>query len=111
MSLQSSHVELLNGIESVYATALAPKWQMLTLHPFLLLPSSAHLAFIHVSQCPLLLSLSIFHSLTPADQCKALVENAHIYLTGNGRISMAGLNSNNVEYVAQSIDKAVRGQL
>jgi aspartate aminotransferase len=46
-----------------------------------------------------------------AEQCKALVEKAHIYLTGNGRISMAGLNSNNIRYFAESVDKAVRGTL
>lgn len=46
-----------------------------------------------------------------AEQCKALVERGHIYLTANGRISMAGLNENNVQYVAESIDAVVRGQL
>ena len=46
-----------------------------------------------------------------ADQCKQLIDKAHIYLTSNGRISMAGLNTKTVEYVAQSIDKVVRGQL
>ncbi|KAK2467000.1 hypothetical protein APHAL10511_001258 [Amanita phalloides] len=35
---------------------------------------------------------------------RALVERAHIYLTANGRISMAGLNSRNIRYVAASID-------
>ncbi|KAI0173282.1 pyridoxal phosphate-dependent transferase [Hypoxylon sp. FL1284] len=33
----------------------------------------------------------------------------HIYMTKNGRISMAGLNTKNVEYVANAIDKIVRG--
>jgi aspartate aminotransferase len=46
-----------------------------------------------------------------AEQCKALVEKAHIYLTGNGRISMAGLNSKNIRYFAESVDRAVRGTL
>ena len=45
------------------------------------------------------------------EQSKALTEKAHIYLTANGRISMAGLNSGNVKYFAESLDKAVRGQL
>jgi len=35
-------------------------------------------------------------------------ENGHIYMTKNGRISMAGLNTKNVDYVAQAFDKAVR---
>lgn len=32
-------------------------------------------------------------------------------MTGNGRISMAGINDGNVEYVAQCVDKAMRGTL
>ncbi|KDQ60719.1 hypothetical protein JAAARDRAFT_31694 [Jaapia argillacea MUCL 33604] len=45
------------------------------------------------------------------DQSLALTEKAHIYLTTNGRISMAGLNSHNVHYFAENLDKVVRGQL
>ncbi|KZT44045.1 PLP-dependent transferase [Sistotremastrum suecicum HHB10207 ss-3] len=45
------------------------------------------------------------------DQSKALVEKAHIYLTNNGRISMAGLNTHNLRYFAESLDKVVRGEL
>ncbi|KAF8575795.1 PLP-dependent transferase [Ramaria rubella] len=51
-----------------------------------------------------------FTGINPS-QSKALVENAHIYLTANGRISMAGLNSHNLRYFAESLDKAVRGTL
>ncbi|TFK76551.1 aspartate aminotransferase [Pluteus cervinus] len=46
-----------------------------------------------------------------AAQSKTMVEKAHIYMTGNGRISMAGLNRQNVGYVAASLDAVVRGQL
>ena len=35
-------------------------------------------------------------------------ERFHIYLTDNGRISIAGLNSKNVDYFAQSMDWVVR---
>ncbi|KAH7915815.1 pyridoxal phosphate-dependent transferase [Hygrophoropsis aurantiaca] len=45
------------------------------------------------------------------EQCKALAEKAHIYMTMDGRISMAGLNGSNVEYFAQGVDAAVRGTL
>ncbi|KAI9572917.1 pyridoxal phosphate-dependent transferase [Boletus coccyginus] len=45
------------------------------------------------------------------EQCKALAEKAHVYMTMDGRISMAGLNSSNIEYFAQSVDAAVRGDL
>lgn len=41
-------------------------------------------------------------------QVQLLKEREHVYMTKNGRISMAGLNSNNVEYVAKAIDAAVR---
>jgi aspartate aminotransferase, mitochondrial len=51
-----------------------------------------------------------FTGLNPA-QTKALAEKAHIYMTADGRISMAGLNSHNIGYFAESVDKAVRGQL
>lgn len=34
--------------------------------------------------------------------------DAHVYMTKNGRISMAGLNTGNVEYVAKAVDKVVR---
>jgi aspartate/tyrosine/aromatic aminotransferase len=55
--------------------------------------------------------LPLLTSQLTAEQCKLLIEKSHIYLTSNGRISMAGLNTKSVEYVAQQIDKAVRGQL
>lgn len=63
-----------------------------------------------------LFSFSLTHwflllRLFAAAQCKALIEKAHVYLTGNGRISMAGLNEGNVDYFAKSLDAVVRGQL
>ncbi|KAF7793108.1 hypothetical protein EIP86_004216 [Pleurotus ostreatoroseus] len=51
-----------------------------------------------------------FTGINP-EQSQALTEKAHIYLTQNGRISMAGLNSHNIRYFAENLDKAVRGQL
>ncbi|KAJ6630684.1 aspartate amino-transferase [Mycena sp. CBHHK59/15] len=41
-------------------------------------------------------------------QSKALTSSAHVYLTANGRISMAGLNTHNVRYFAESLDRVVR---
>lgn len=41
-------------------------------------------------------------------QVQKLREGYHIYMTKNGRISMAGLNTNNVEYFAKSVDSVVR---
>lgn len=35
-------------------------------------------------------------------------EDAHVYMTKNGRISMAGLNTNNIDYFAKAVDKVVR---
>ena len=51
-----------------------------------------------------------FTGITP-EQSQALTDKAHVYLTQNGRISMAGLNTNNIRYFAENLDKAVRGQL
>jgi len=51
-----------------------------------------------------------FTGITP-EQSQALTEKAHIYLTQNGRISMAGLNSHNIRYFAEKLDKVVRGEL
>lgn len=41
-----------------------------------------------------------FTGLQP-DQTKALAERAHIYMTSDGRISMAGLNAHNIDYFAE----------
>ena len=51
-----------------------------------------------------------FTDLTPV-QTKALAEKAHIYMTADGRISMAGLNGGNIDYFAESVSKAVKGDL
>lgn len=51
-----------------------------------------------------------FTGLKP-EQCKALAERSHIYMTMDGRISMAGLNGSNIEYFAESVDAAIRGNL
>ncbi|KAL6698264.1 aspartate aminotransferase [Trichoderma pleuroticola] len=40
-------------------------------------------------------------------QVQKLREEYHIYMTKNGRISMAGLNTNNIDHVAQAIRKVV----
>ena len=41
-------------------------------------------------------------------QVLELREVAHVYMTKNGRISMAGLNTGNVEYFAKAVDKVVK---
>jgi len=51
-----------------------------------------------------------FTGLTPP-QTKALAEKAHIYMTGDGRISMAGLNGSNIDYFAENVSQAVKGNL
>jgi len=43
------------------------------------------------------------------EQVVRMVEEFHIYMTGDGRISMAGLNPGNVPYVAECIDSVVKG--
>lgn len=48
-----------------------------------------------------------FTGLNEAQVLK-LREESHVYMTKNGRISMAGLNTNNIEYFARAVDKVVR---
>ena len=50
-----------------------------------------------------------FTGLTP-EQVAALRDRFHVYMTRNGRISMAGLNTHNVEYFAGAVDTVVRGK-
>lgn len=40
-------------------------------------------------------------------QCEQMINKHHIYMTMNGRISIAGLNTSNVEYVANAIKDVV----
>jgi len=47
-----------------------------------------------------------FTGLTVA-QSKAMVEKHHVYMTPNGRISVAGLTTKNVEYVAKAFKDSV----
>ena len=47
-----------------------------------------------------------FLGLTPK-QCEQMIQKHHIYMTGNGRISVAGLTTANVEYVANAIKDVV----
>ncbi|OCF35937.1 aspartate aminotransferase [Kwoniella heveanensis CBS 569] len=46
-----------------------------------------------------------------AEQVQALADHAHVYMTKDGRISMAGLNEHNIQYFAESLSKAVKGEL
>jgi len=48
-----------------------------------------------------------FTGLTP-DQCAAMVEKHHVYMLSNGRISMAGVTTKNVKYLAAAMDDVVR---
>jgi aspartate aminotransferase len=41
-------------------------------------------------------------------QVLTLRDDAHVYMTKNGRISMAGLNTHNIDYFAKAVDKVVR---
>ncbi|KAI0150733.1 aspartate aminotransferase [Xylariaceae sp. FL1272] len=48
-----------------------------------------------------------FTGLSEAQVLK-IREEAHVYMTKNGRISMAGLNTKNIDYFASAVDKVVR---
>ncbi|CDJ46758.1 aspartate aminotransferase, putative [Eimeria brunetti] len=42
------------------------------------------------------------------EQCELLISKWHVYLLKNGRISMAGVNEGNVDYLVEAIDDVVR---
>ena len=42
-----------------------------------------------------------------AQQCEYLGSEHHIYLLRSGRVNMAGLNTNNIDYVATAIHDAI----
>ncbi|KIP12008.1 hypothetical protein PHLGIDRAFT_27620 [Phlebiopsis gigantea 11061_1 CR5-6] len=44
-------------------------------------------------------------------QTKILAEKAHIYMTADGRISMAGLNGHNIDYFSENVSNVVKGTL
>lgn len=50
-----------------------------------------------------------FTGITP-EMCHELTNNYYIFLTTNGRISIAGLNDSNVEYVAKAIHAVTDGK-
>ncbi|KAF4649914.1 hypothetical protein FOZ61_000835 [Perkinsus olseni] len=41
-------------------------------------------------------------------QCERMINKHHIYMLKNGRISMAGLNKHNIQYVIDAMDECVR---
>lgn len=47
-----------------------------------------------------------YTGLTP-EQCTILIEKHHVYLLKNGRISMCGITTKNVDHLARSILDAV----
>lgn len=48
-----------------------------------------------------------FTGLTP-QECERLIKEKHIYMLKNGRISLAGINMGNVQYVVDAIDDVVQ---
>lgn len=43
-----------------------------------------------------------------AQQVKRLKDEFHIYCTDDGRFSMAGINSRNIDYLAESVAKVLK---
>lgn len=44
------------------------------------------------------------------EMCDVLTKDYAIYLTRDGRISLAGLNPGNIEYVADAIHQVTKGK-
>mmetsp|Transcript_22154 Transcript_22154/g.54486 ORF Transcript_22154/g.54486 Transcript_22154/m.54486 type:complete len:89 (-) Transcript_22154:93-359(-) len=65
---------------------------------YTLLKDKHHLDWPHVKQ-----QIGMFaYTGLGAGHCQKLAADYHIYLTLDGRISIAGLNDSNIEYVADS---------
>jgi len=45
-----------------------------------------------------------------SEQCENLMKYYHVYLLKSGRVSLAGINTGNVAYVARAIDGVVTGK-
>lgn len=45
-----------------------------------------------------------------SDMCDELTEKHYIFLTRDGRISLAGINDNNVEYIAKAVHAVTDGK-
>lgn len=43
-----------------------------------------------------------------AEQCEMLIRDKHIYLLKSSRINVCGLNTKNIDYVAESINEVVK---
>ncbi len=50
-----------------------------------------------------------YTGLTP-DMVKELREKYHIYLVNSGRISIAGINTGNVKYIAEAFHAVTNGK-
>ena len=48
-----------------------------------------------------------YTGLEPA-HCERLIVEHHIYLLKSGRISLAGLNQGNIDYMVSSMDEVIR---
>ena len=42
------------------------------------------------------------------EQCDAMIKEHHIYLTGDGRVSMAGVTLDNAPYIAAAIHSVTK---
>lgn len=42
-----------------------------------------------------------------ADQVRVMVEKYHVYMLSNGRISMAGVTTKNVDYIVDAMHDAI----
>ncbi|KAM3182666.1 hypothetical protein ACTXT7_011867 [Hymenolepis weldensis] len=49
--------------------------------------------------------------LIESEQTNHLREKYHIYLTGDGRMNMCGLNASNMDYVVNAFHETITGQL
>lgn len=64
---------------------------------------------VHISHATMKFLFPFFSSagMTP-QQVKNMTEKWHVYMTADGRISLAGLNKAKAEYLARAMDDSIR---
>ena len=90
----------LEDVKSMADRITAMRYQLVKL----LKEKGSHHDWSHITKQ---IGMFAYTGLNP-DQSEQLISKHHIYLTPDGRISMAGLNSKNIEYVAEAIETVTR---
>jgi hypothetical protein len=77
-------------------------------------PSHSAIGYVWVpgsiAECGSDIERFAIHTSKKPIRSNTLLEEYHIYMAGNSRVSIAGLNTKNVDYVARSIAEVLAGE-